>query len=211
MTRAAAAAPRWVLATTNAGKLGEIRAILAARPVVLCSLADFARVELPREGDDYAANAIVKARSAARATGLPALADDSGLEVAALGGGPGPRSARYGGPGLGDTERVTLLLRELAAVPMEQRRARFVCVAAWSTPDGVERSARGECRGRLLEAGRGAGGFGYDPIFVPEGETRSMAELDAEHKNALSHRARALRALLARLESEGLLPESRAS
>ncbi len=185
-----------VVATTSAGKFREIRAILGERGRGLRSLADYPRVVLPPEGDDYEGNALAKARAAARATGLPALADDSGLEVDALGGAPGPHSARFGGPGLDDAGRIALLLRELANVPAEKRAARFVCVAAWSTPDGTERSARGECRGVLLDAPRGMHGFGYDPIFLPEGETRSMAELDPERKNALSHRARAFRALL---------------
>ena len=190
-----------VVATTSAGKFREIQAILGARGRVLRSLADYPRVVLPPEGEDYEGNALAKARAAARATGLPALADDSGLEVDALGGAPGPHSARFGGPGLDDAGRVALLLRELAGVPAEKRGARFVCVAAWSTPDGVERSARGECRGLLLDAPRGVRGFGYDPVFLPEGETRSMAELDPERKNALSHRARAFRALLAGREA----------
>jgi XTP/dITP diphosphohydrolase len=185
-----------VVATTSAGKLREIQAILGAPGRILRSLADYPRVVLPPEGDDYEGNALAKARAAARATGLPALADDSGLEVDALAGAPGTHSARFGGPGLDDAGRIALLLRELAGVPAEKRRARFVCVAAWSSPDGLERSARGECPGVLLDAPRGMRGFGYDPIFLPEGESRSMAELDPERKNAISHRARAFRALV---------------
>jgi XTP/dITP diphosphohydrolase len=186
----------WVVATTNAGKLREIQAIVGARSPLLRSLADYPRVVLPPEGEDYEGNALAKARAAAHATGLPALADDSGLEVDALGGAPGPHSARFGGPGLDDAGRVALLLRELAGAPAEKRRARFVCVAAWAAPDGLERSARGECPGVILDAPRGMRGFGYDPVFLPEGESRSMAELEPERKNALSHRARAFRALL---------------
>jgi XTP/dITP diphosphohydrolase len=186
----------WVVATTNAGKLREIQAIAGAHGPLLRSLADYPRVVLPPEGEDYEGNALAKARAAAHATGLPALADDSGLEVDALGGAPGPHSARFGGPGLDDAGRVALLLRELAGAPPEKRRARFVCVAAWAAPDGLERSARGECRGVILDAPRGMRGFGYDPVFLPEGESRSMAELEPERKNALSHRARAFRALL---------------
>jgi XTP/dITP diphosphohydrolase len=193
----------WLVATTSAGKLREIRAIFDRLP--LRSLADFPGLVLPPEGDDYEANALAKARAAARATALPALADDSGLEVDALGGGPGPRSARYGGPGLDDAGRVARLLREVAGVSEAGRGARFVCVAAWSTPEGVAHSARGECRGRLLGAPRGSLGFGYDPIFLPEGESLSMAELDPARKNALSHRARAFRALFARLEALSLV------
>jgi XTP/dITP diphosphohydrolase len=186
----------WVVATTNAGKLREIQAILGVRDRGFRCLADYPRVALPPEGDDYEGNALAKARAAARATGLPALADDSGLEVDALGGAPGPHSARFGGPGLDDAARVALLLRELAGAPPEKRGARFVCVAAWATPDGDERSARGECRGVILDAPRGLRGFGYDPVFLPEGESRSMAELDPGRKNEISHRARAFLALL---------------
>ncbi len=132
--------------------------------------------------------------------GLPALADDSGLEVDALSGAPGPRSARYGGPGLDDAGRVALLLRELDGVPAGRRGARFVCVAALATPDGECRTARGVCEGRILGAPRGSGGFGYDPVFAPEGGQRSMAELREDEKNALSHRGRAIAALLEAME-----------
>lgn len=182
-----------VLATSNAGKLLEFRALLGELPVALRALGAFPEVLLPEEGDDYEANAVAKAQAIARDTGRPALADDSGLEVVALGGAPGPRSARFGGPGLSDAERTAKLLAEVDGAT--DRRARFVCVAALAFPDGDVVTARGECPGRLLEAPRGRGGFGYDPVFVPEGEERSMAELPAERKHALSHRGRALREL----------------
>jgi XTP/dITP diphosphohydrolase len=190
-----------VVATSNPGKLREIRELLAGMDVVLRCLSDLPPVELPEEGDDYEENARVKARTVAAALGVAALADDSGLEVEALGGAPGPRSARYGGPGLDDAGRVAHLLEELSGVAPDRRRARFVCVAAWADPAGDGAAAVGYCEGRILETPRGVGGFGYDPVFQPDGETVSMAELSAERKNALSHRARAFRALAARLDT----------
>jgi XTP/dITP diphosphohydrolase len=189
-----------VIATGNPGKLREIRAILGDGGPALRGLDGFAPVDFPEEGDDYAANAAAKARAAAAATGRPALADDSGLEVAGLGGAPGPRSARYGGPGLDDRQRAATLLEALAGVTGAGRDARFVCVAALATPGGDVVTARGECPGRILAAPRGSGGFGYDPVFEVAPGT-SMAELAPEQKHAISHRARALRALRALLES----------
>lgn len=192
------APPRYrevVLASGNPGKLLEIRAILGDLPLSLRSVGAFPEVWLPEEGDDYEANAVAKARAAAHGAGRPALADDSGLEVQALDGGPGPGSARYGGAGLDDAGRVRALLAALEGVPAQRRSARFVCVAALAWPDGSVTTARGECTGRLLEAPRGQGGFGYDPIFAVEGEGRSMAELPASRKNRISHRALAFRAL----------------
>ena len=194
-------AEAWIVATGNAGKLAEMRALLGDLPLALRSLADLPRIELPPEGDDYAANAVAKARAVALATGVPALGDDSGLEVDALGGRPGVHSARYGGPGRDDAARVALLLHELASVPEAQRSARFVCVVALVTPDGDSRMARGSCEGRILAAPRGAGGFGYDPVFAPEGRDVSLAELPADEKNRLSHRGRAVVALLAKLRA----------
>jgi len=196
-------AEAWIVATKNAGKLAEMRALLGDLPLALRGLADLPRIELPAEGDDYAANAVAKARAVALATGLPALGDDSGLEVDALGGRPGVHSARYGGPGRDDAGRVTLLLHELATVQQAQRSARFVCVVALVTPDGESVTARGSCEGRILAAPRGAGGFGYDPVFAPEGRDVSLAELPADEKNRLSHRGRAVAALRAKLQAAG--------
>jgi len=188
--------PEWVIATTNAGKLREIRDILAGLGLRLRGLDEFPPLTFPDEGDDYGANAAAKARTAARATGRPALADDSGLEVAGLGGAPGPRSARYGGPGLDDRQRAATLLEALDGCDESGRIARFVCVAALATPAGGVTTARGECAGRILRAPRGDGGFGYDPIFeVAPGI--SMAELPEAEKNRVSHRANALRELVA--------------
>ncbi len=189
-----AARPVLVLASSNRGKLAEFRRLLVGLPLELRSLADFPEVRLPEEGDAYAPNAETKARTVAEQTGRPALADDSGLEVDALGGAPGPRSARYGGPGLDDAGRAVRLLDELAGAG--DRAARFVCVAALALPDGRIHTTRGECAGRILAAPTGGGGFGYDPVFAPEGERRSMAELTDEEKDRVSHRGRALAALL---------------
>ena len=183
-----------VVATSNAGKLREMREILDDVPVVLRDLQAWPDLVFPEEGDDYAANAAAKARTAMEGTGLPALADDSGLEVNGLGGGPGPRSARFGGPGLTPGQRVLALLAALVDCRGSERDARFVCVAALATPDGTVVTARGECPGRILTGLRGAGGFGYDPVFeVSPGV--AMAELSPERKNAISHRALALRGL----------------
>jgi XTP/dITP diphosphohydrolase len=183
-----------VVATSNPGKLREIRAILADLPAVLRPLSDFPAVALPEEGSNYEENAATKARTVACALDLPALADDSGLEVAGLGGRPGPRSARYGGPGLDDAGRVRALLAEMAPLTGDQRAARFVCVAALAMPDGRVWTAHGEVTGRILPAPQGGGGFGYDPVFqLSDGEV--MAEIEASKKNRISHRARAFRNL----------------
>jgi XTP/dITP diphosphohydrolase len=184
-----------VLATSNPGKLREFRAILDDLPVVFRALDAFPEVSLPEEGEDYEENAVVKARAVADGAGQPALADDSGLEVAALGGAPGPLSARFGGPDLDDAGRVEKLLASLAASGSEDRSARFVCLVALAFPGGEVITARGECAGRILDAPRGRSGFGYDPVFEVEGDVRSMAELSADEKNRISHRARALRSL----------------
>lgn len=192
---AGGAARTLLLATANRGKHAELAALLAPWALVLRSLAEFEGCALPPEGDDYERNAVEKARAAARWSGLLALGDDSGIEVAALGGAPGPHSARYGGPGLDDAGRTRRLLEALARSGSADRSARFVCVAALATPDGEVRVARGECRGAILEAPRGAAGFGYDPVFAPDGHARSLAELPAAVKNRISHRARALEAL----------------
>jgi XTP/dITP diphosphohydrolase len=183
------------LASANPGKLRELRALLGDLGLPLLGLDALPGVALPAEGDDYAANAAGKALAAARGSGLPALGEDSGLEVDALGGAPGPRSARWGGAGLDDAGRVARLLAELREVPRAQRGARFVCVAALAFPEGSLVSARGECPGRILAAPRGEGGFGYDPVFWVVEHAAAMAELPAALKNRISHRARALAVL----------------
>lgn len=200
------ARPEVVIATSNPGKLGEIRAILTGVPIRLRGLDAFPDVRLPDEGEDYQANAVAKARAAASQTRRPALADDSGLEVDGLEGAPGPRSARFGGEGLSDEDRVRALLAALEGKTGDARRARFVCVAALAAPDGAVCAARGECAGSIAEAPRGDHGFGYDPVFVVEGGAATLAELPAPRKNRISHRARAFRELrdaLGRLAGPG--------
>lgn len=184
-----------VLATSNPGKLSEIRDILSELPLAIRPLSDFPGVILPDEGEDYEDNAIAKARAAAAVAGRVALADDSGLEVVGLGGAPGPLSARFGGPGLDDARRVEALLSALGSLVGEQRRARFVCIAAMATPDGELVTARGECAGHILNTPRGGSGFGYDPVFQIEGSGLAMAEIPASEKNRISHRAQAFTAL----------------
>jgi XTP/dITP diphosphohydrolase len=186
--------PSLLLGTRNPGKVREIESILGDVPWRIRSLQEFPAVEIPAEtGDTYAANAIIKAQFYARATGTCALADDSGLEVEILGGAPGVYSARYAGAGACDADRRTLLLSELAQVPAEQRRARFVCVVAIALPDGdVLNTSEGTCNGAIIFEPRGSGGFGYDPLFVPNGFDQTFAELSDTVKNRLSHRARAL-------------------
>lgn len=183
---------RLVVASLNRGKCLEIARLLEHHEVL--SLADFDRFEFPEEGADYHENARQKALVAARATGLPCIADDSGLEVACLDGAPGPFSARFGGPDLDDHGRILYLLERLASRPRPWR-ARFFCVAACGFPDGRVEIAEGVCEGEILASPRGKGGFGYDPIFRVEGGGGSMAELESQEKNKISHRARALEAL----------------
>ena len=206
--------PRLLLASGNPGKLRELRAILHGLPVELVGLAEVGAGEPPEvaeTGATFLDNAVEKARAYAAWSGLAAVADDSGLEVDALGGAPGVRSARYAGQGAGDQANLDKLLAELAGVPPEHRGARFRCAAvlvdrAWGSGGLEERSGRpperwvewhaeGTWEGRLLEAPRGTGGFGYDPVFVPDGWDLTSAEVDPATKDAASHRGRAFRAL----------------
>lgn len=184
-----------LLATSNAGKVREVREILSELPLELLSLSDFPGFVFPQEGDDYEENAIAKARAASNFSDRVAIADDSGLEVFGLGGAPGPLSARFGGPELDDAGRVRALLAAIENLHGEQRRARFVCVAALTTPAGDIVTARGACEGHIVESTRGGRGFGYDPIFVVDGKGATMAELSAAEKNQISHRAVAFTAL----------------
>jgi XTP/dITP diphosphohydrolase len=194
---------RLLLATRNAGKLVELQRLLVAADlggVEVLGLRDVPEFpEAPETGATFAENALAKARDAATATGLPAVADDSGLAVDALNGMPGVLSARWSGKHGDDLANLELLLGQLADVPDERRGAAFVCAAALVVPGGTEVIEHGEWRGRLIRAPRGTNGFGYDPIFVPEGEQRSSAELEPVEKDAASHRGRAMRALLPHL------------
>lgn len=190
---------RVVLATGNAGKIREFAELLGPLGFEFVPQAEFG-IEPPAEtGETFAANAILKARHAAAHSGLPAMADDSGLEVDALGGAPGVRSARYAGEAAGDLANLNKLLQALATVPPDARNARFRCVIALvqAADDSAPILGRGRWEGRILESARGTGGFGYDPVFAPQGETRSVAELSAVEKHAHSHRAAALRDLVA--------------
>lgn len=191
---------RVALATRNPGKAREIRAILEGAPVEIV-LPDASWRSPPEDAPDYEGNAVAKAHSLAAHMRLAALADDSGIEVDALGGEPGPRSARLAGEGAGDEANLRALLDALAPIPEGARSARYRCVAALATTDGGVTTAEGIVEGILRRAPRGTGGFGYDPIFVPEGESRTMAELPQHEKDRISHRGRAFRALLPALEA----------
>ena len=191
------------LATKNPGKIMEIVRICSDWPV---------RWRLARSDDDpsevsalwpdveeteatYLDNARLKARAVAEALEIPAVSDDSGIEADALGGAPGPLSARFAGPEATDRENLDLLIERIREVPAEARTARYRCVAVCSWPDGREVWAEATCEGRLVVDPRGSGGFGYDPIFLPEGHDRTMAELTPDEKDSISHRGKALRDL----------------
>jgi XTP/dITP diphosphohydrolase len=185
---------RYLLATRNAKKLAELRRILTGVTVVgLDDLPPFP--ETPEVGLTFAENALLKARDGVRHTGLPTIADDSGIAVDALNGMPGVFSARWAGKHGDDRANLELLLAQVADVPEEHLGAAFVCAAALVLPDGREFATHGEQRGRLVREPRGEGGFGYDPIFVGAGGTRTNAELSPEEKDRISHRGQAFRAL----------------
>jgi XTP/dITP diphosphohydrolase len=190
-----------VLASRNGGKLEELRRILGA-DYTLIGLPESAP-EVAETGATFEENALLKAHAAVAETGLPAVADDSGLTVDALNGMPGVLSARWSGLPAQDPTRdvanLQLVLAQLRETPPERRGAGFVCAAAVAFTDGRSYVVLGEMRGRLIEAPRGAGGFGYDPIFVPDGGSRTTAELEPAEKDAISHRGRAFRALVAKL------------
>lgn len=188
-----------LLATTNEGKIRELRKILGDKEFELIGLGDWA-TDVEETGATFAENALLKARFFHRVSKLPTVADDSGLEVDALSGAPGIYSARYAGAGASDLDRINKLLGELQRVPDERRGAQFVCVAAFVW-DGGARTFTGVSRGRLLAARRGAGGFGYDPIFYHEPSQKTFAEMTGEEKAAVSHRGLAFRQLAAFLKS----------
>jgi XTP/dITP diphosphohydrolase len=205
---------RLLVATRSAHKLRELRELLDLPRTELVSLDDLGVAGDPVEdGATFETNAAIKARFGARRSGLPTLADDSGLEVAALDGGPGVRTRRYAGPNASDAENNTKLLDALRGLPPERRSARYVCVLALALPDaGGSRGGqpvvmtRGTCRGRIASAPRGNEGFGYDPIFEPESEpagARTLGQWSAAEKHAISHRARAARRMAKRLAALG--------
>ena len=198
-------ARRVVVATNNAKKLAELRRIVAeeAPQVQVLGLDDVAVYPEPAETErTFEGNALIKARACLAATGLPALADDSGLVVDVLNQMPGVRSARWAGPGASDEENNALLIRQLEDVPLEERTAQFVCAMALVLPDGTEHVRVGEMRGRLAVSPAGHNGFGYDPLFVAEGNTMTNGELEPSVKDAISHRGRAVRAILPVLVAE---------
>jgi len=192
-----------VIATANAHKAAEIRAMLEGADVELLDLGDFPSITLPAEtGSTFAENACAKARYVARSLSMPALADDSGLVVDALGGRPGIYSSRYAGPGATDAENVSKLLGELKGVEEEKRTARFFCAAALALAGGETVVFEGALEGRIAARARGDRGFGYDPVFIIPDLGRTAAELDAREKNRISHRARALAGLRRWLEAQ---------
>jgi XTP/dITP diphosphohydrolase len=206
--------PALVIATHSPHKLRELRELLRLEQTDVLALADLGLTGEPVEsGRTFATNAGIKARFAARATGLPALADDSGLEVDALGGGPGVQTRRYAGPAATDAENNAKLLQALAGLPPERRGARYACVLALALPEHAGSRGglhvilrRGTCRGRIAIAPRGTGGFGYDPIFEPVAEPpggRTLGLYAAAEKHAISHRARAARRMAAELARVG--------
>lgn len=194
---------RVILASSNAGKLAELTALLAPLGLELTPQERLGIEPSPETGATFLDNALLKARHAAGRRGLPAIADDSGIEVEALGCVPGIRSARFAGEGAADEDNLKKLLTQMRDVPAPQRGARYRCVIAFvrdaQDPDPI--IAEGSWEGSIAAAARGAGGFGYDPIFVPAGEVRTAAQLAPGEKNAVSHRALALRALVAQLRA----------
>jgi XTP/dITP diphosphohydrolase len=186
---------RVALATKNPGKIREIEAILAPAEVELVP-PDPNWVPPPENDPTYQGNALAKARSLVAMMSVPVLADDSGIEVDALDGEPGPRSARFAGENASDQENLLKLIEVVKRAPSAARTARYRCVAVLVTPTGLETVAEGVVEGNLLAEPRGTGGFGYDPIFVPMGESRTMAELTPQDKDLISHRGKAFRALI---------------
>jgi XTP/dITP diphosphohydrolase len=190
--------PRIAIATRNAHKVRELGQICADWPAEWVTVANHDPAAFPdveETGETYLENAALKARAVAEALGLPALADDSGIEVDALGGKPGPRSARYAGDDATDEDNLRQLIRALKGIPTGGRTARYRCLAVLAFPGGGELSAEGICEGVLETKPRGSGGFGYDPIFVPVGWSVTMAELTPDQKDRISHRGRAFRGL----------------
>lgn len=192
-----------VAATGNAHKLAEIEAITAqfGLKVITKAQAGAGDLDVEETGTTFEENSLLKAEAIMKATGLPAIADDSGLETDALNGAPGVYSARFSGEDATDASNNEKLLQMMADVPDAERGARFVSVVTLCYPDGTVLAARGECPGTILRELRGDGGFGYDPLFLPEGFDRTYAQITAEEKNSISHRARALEGLKKQLET----------
>lgn len=183
-----------VVATRNRGKIREIQALLDDLvDNVICSADVEGLSDTVEDGVTFEENAVKKAREASLYTGLPALADDSGLVVEALGGSPGVYSARFAGEGAGDEANNAKLLEELKDIEAEKRKASFVCALAFVTPEGDEHIFGGRVDGRIIDVSRGNGGFGYDPLFLVDGFDRTMAELGLDEKNGISHRGQAFR------------------
>ena len=193
---------RVVLASSNAGKLREFAELLAGRDFTLCRQSEFGIAPPPETGHTFLENALIKARNAASITGLPAIADDSGIEVDALGGAPGVFSARYAGEDASDEANLEKMLHALAGKSDRERGARYRCVIVYVAhgEDPQPLIGEGTWEGRIIDARRGDGGFGYDPSFVPAGDTRTVAEMPQQEKNLKSHRAQAMREFLARFE-----------
>jgi len=191
-----------LVATNNPGKVRELEKLLADLPVeIIFPAQEGLALDVEETGETFAENACLKAQTYAQASGLLTLADDSGLEVDALGGAPGVRSARYAGPGASDEDRYRKLLAVLSKVPEAQRTARFRCVVALARPDGTVSTADGTCEGQIGFEPRGEYGFGYDPVFLVDGyEGQTLAELPPDLKNEISHRARAVQAARPLLE-----------
>lgn len=191
---------KFVLASHNRKKAAELQSILSGLGVAVVLQSDLGLALEPEEtGETFEENALIKARAVMEASGLPAIADDSGLCVDALGGAPGVHTARYGGEGLTDEERYLLLLDTLRSIGAPSRKARFVSVVTCVFPNGDVLSARGECPGTIAYAPRGEGGFGYDPVFYVPERKKTFSQLTAEEKNAISHRGNALRAFAGEL------------
>ncbi len=193
--------PKLLIATTNLGKFKELSSLLSDCPFSLVSLDDVGiDVAVAESGSSFEENASLKAAAYARIGGLPTLADDSGLEVEALGGEPGIFSSRFAGPRSTDADRVAHLLHKLDNIPEGERNARFRCVIAVSWPGESPEFYSGECLGRIVRAPRGSNGFGYDPVFFLPELGRTMAELSTEEKDRVSHRGRAARKAAAALK-----------
>jgi XTP/dITP diphosphohydrolase len=188
---------RIAIASRNQGKIREIRSICADWPVewITADEHEGAWPDVEETAESYVENALLKAHAVADAVGIPAVADDSGIEVDALGGAPGPRSARYAGKEATEGQNLRMLIRAVSGVPAAGRTARYRCLAVLAWPDGRDLWTEGTCEGSLVSKPRGTEGFGYDPIFVPAGWEQTMAELPPKEKDRISHRGRAFRAL----------------